>query len=339
MNLKGQRTQNNNLIGQKFGRLTVIKQEGNVNNRKLWKCICVCNKEYLVPTNRLTTGITQSCGCLKEEVCKEKGNLLLSFAIKYEPKIASARRIWKRYLNLDNKCDISFDDFNYLIQQNCNYCGVEPSMEFNTYDKNYRQSSYTRGLEEGTIFYNSLDRIDSSKFHTIDNVVSCCSTCNMAKSNYSLNDFLSWTNNLKIQQKPNYKILNLPTNNYLFKTINSIYKERYNDGNLTNQEFYSISQNNCFYCNCGLSNKFNKYQFDKRSSAKAIMEGTFYYNGLDRLYSKDYSTGKSVRINHDFNSCVSCCQRCNWSKSDSSVEDFHNWITRIQNFQKSKNII
>lgn len=53
-----------NLIGQTFGRLTVIekltdRKHGNV----VWRCQCSCGNIKDVPTNYLTNGHTTSCGC------------------------------------------------------------------------------------------------------------------------------------------------------------------------------------------------------------------------------------------------------------------------------------
>ena len=57
------------LIGQKFGHLTVIKKIGTRDNRQIWECECDCiNHTHLqVSTNALTTGNTQSCGCQKSK--------------------------------------------------------------------------------------------------------------------------------------------------------------------------------------------------------------------------------------------------------------------------------
>lgn len=56
------------LTGQKFGRLTAIK-EGPRNNagRTTWICKCDCGNEKIVLTTQLTSGNTQSCGCLQKE--------------------------------------------------------------------------------------------------------------------------------------------------------------------------------------------------------------------------------------------------------------------------------
>lgn len=52
-----------NLIGQKFGMLTPYEY---VIGSK-WKCHCDCGNEVIVPTAKLTSGHTKSCGCLKRK--------------------------------------------------------------------------------------------------------------------------------------------------------------------------------------------------------------------------------------------------------------------------------
>lgn len=54
-----------NLVGQKFGYLTVIKDSTKrKNNRIIWECLCDCGNITYVTTNDLTQGNTKSCGCL-----------------------------------------------------------------------------------------------------------------------------------------------------------------------------------------------------------------------------------------------------------------------------------
>lgn len=54
-----------NLVGQHFGKLTVIKRVGTKHRKALWLCHCECGNEKTVTTDQLTTGQTKSCGCLK----------------------------------------------------------------------------------------------------------------------------------------------------------------------------------------------------------------------------------------------------------------------------------
>ena len=59
------------LTGQRFGRLSVIKRDTTKKKRVWWVCSCDCGEEKSVPSTRLKNGQTQSCGCLKEEYKKE----------------------------------------------------------------------------------------------------------------------------------------------------------------------------------------------------------------------------------------------------------------------------
>lgn len=58
----------NKYVGQRFGRLIVIKNTGKRTSKvPIWLCKCDCGNYKEVPTNLLTSGHTQSCGCLKLE--------------------------------------------------------------------------------------------------------------------------------------------------------------------------------------------------------------------------------------------------------------------------------
>lgn len=57
------------LTGQRFGRLTVIEFAGVKNKRySYWKCRCDCGSVVTVYTYSLTSGKSQSCGCLHNEI-------------------------------------------------------------------------------------------------------------------------------------------------------------------------------------------------------------------------------------------------------------------------------
>lgn len=59
-----------NLIGQKFGKLTVLQETSKRDNSGniIWKCRCDCGNQIEVRTNSLTTGNTQSCGCINYSI-------------------------------------------------------------------------------------------------------------------------------------------------------------------------------------------------------------------------------------------------------------------------------
>lgn len=54
--------------GKRFGRLKVIKEAGKTKGGQIkWQCICDCGNETCVATDKLNSGHTKSCGCLREE--------------------------------------------------------------------------------------------------------------------------------------------------------------------------------------------------------------------------------------------------------------------------------
>lgn len=62
------------LIGQKFGRLTVLERaENSKSGQIMWKCICSCPDKTVcvVSGGHLKNGHTNSCGCLQKERASE----------------------------------------------------------------------------------------------------------------------------------------------------------------------------------------------------------------------------------------------------------------------------
>lgn len=55
------------LLNQRFGRLLVVEQAPSRRGNSAWKCRCNCGSIVVVAGNKLTSGWTQSCGCLKTE--------------------------------------------------------------------------------------------------------------------------------------------------------------------------------------------------------------------------------------------------------------------------------
>lgn len=62
------------LIGQKFGRLKVVKRVENAKaGQSQWLCKCDCGNEIIVKGVSLKCGNTTSCGCYKHECDVNKG--------------------------------------------------------------------------------------------------------------------------------------------------------------------------------------------------------------------------------------------------------------------------
>ena len=179
-----------NLIGQQFGRLTVTSLLGRKSTYRLWGCSCVCGELTEATTNQLRMGHVKSCGCLVVEQCRSlrKQNL--------KPPGASAFNwlldVYRRSAQERNyEFSISEADFRRLTSLDCSYCGSPPS----------RLKKVKSG--NGHYVYNGLDRVDNSKGYTLDNVVTCCKTCNRAKDQMSVSEFQAWV--LRVCSRINIK--------------------------------------------------------------------------------------------------------------------------------------
>ena len=63
-----------NLVGQKFGKLTVLERvENNFYGHVCYKCKCDCGGEVVVDASNLRQGTTNSCGCIKS-----KGEMIIN---------------------------------------------------------------------------------------------------------------------------------------------------------------------------------------------------------------------------------------------------------------------
>ena len=61
------------LVGKKYGRLTVIENLGlNKHRQYEWLCQCECGNYKIVITSHLKNGIVKSCGCLVKETLAKR---------------------------------------------------------------------------------------------------------------------------------------------------------------------------------------------------------------------------------------------------------------------------
>lgn len=185
-----------NLIGQKFGMLTVI--DGYHDEEKLqmlWLCKCDCgNEKTIIAIGAcLKNGSTKSCGCFRRKRLPYGENAFNRLYGTYR----------RRSLQKGLSFDLSKEEFRKITSQNCFYCGIEPKqVACKGYAKYY-----------GEYIYNGIDRIDSTKGYEKDNIVPCCGQCNVAKNNYSYDEFLEWVgriyNNFYVNQYEELKNLKL----------------------------------------------------------------------------------------------------------------------------------
>lgn len=75
-----------NLIGRKFGRLTILKADLESERRGTrWFCQCECGTVKSIPTCSLTAGHSKSCGCIVIERCIAMGKSKATHGIRITP--------------------------------------------------------------------------------------------------------------------------------------------------------------------------------------------------------------------------------------------------------------
>lgn len=95
------------LVGEKFGRLTVISQSGvDSLQKRRWFCQCECGGTANPTTGSLRSGNTKSCGCFFAEQRRKTKNR--THGMKKSPEWRAWNRIKQRCLNPTDK---AFKDY------------------------------------------------------------------------------------------------------------------------------------------------------------------------------------------------------------------------------------
>jgi len=149
------------------------KPEQN-RNRKMAIGICpACNKEHKGTYSNIKYG--KSCGCQRAEQARKNGRTRTTKqAFTNSKHNAYKQSAIKRNIYFE----LSPNDVEILITQDCSYCGAKPSLT---------DAKYFKGIPYPT---NSIDRIDSNKGYTKNNTQPCCVTCNIMKNSLSSQEFL-----------------------------------------------------------------------------------------------------------------------------------------------------
>lgn len=132
------------LRGQRFGRLTVIREsKERLNGGVAWLCRCDCGNEVIVRSNSLRRGATMSCGCYNKDVISTHGE--------------SHTRLHHAWSSLKDRC------INPKSKEYPNYGGrgIKVCDEWlNSYEA-FRDWSYENGfVEDVECGKCTIDRID-----------------------------------------------------------------------------------------------------------------------------------------------------------------------------------
>ena len=164
--------------GRRFGKLIVVSRDGSTAwNHVLWKCRCDCGREKSYPACQLRDGKAKSCGCL----------------FRFEEGVAAFNSTYATYVKRAKTLNLIFeitkDQFRIVSQKRCHYCGALPSNVM-------RRKHYN-----GAFTYNGMDRVNNDVGYVLTNVVPCCCQCNIAKCDYTREEFFEWINRVYAKQE------------------------------------------------------------------------------------------------------------------------------------------
>jgi len=137
------------LVGQRFGRLMVIREAGiNKRQNTMWECLCDCGNRKIIWSASLKNGDTKSCGCLKIETLKK---LLTIHGM-------DGTRFCNLFKGIKKRCNYSKDKNFYL------YGGRGIKCLWNSFEE-FRDDMYLSYQEHIKVFgekNTTIDRIDNN---------------------------------------------------------------------------------------------------------------------------------------------------------------------------------
>lgn len=194
-----------NIVGERFGRLTVVQHIGDYVfpcgvKTQVWKCKCDCGNEKIVKSRELKTGDTKSCGCLKKEI-----NKVIN---KKHGKTNS--RLYNTWSNMKSRC------YNTKKKEYSHYGGkgITVCDEWRDDFQAFYDWSMSHGYKDNL----TIDRIDNSKGYNPKN----CRWVTMKEqlNNYSKNHLVNYKGNQYTIHQLSQKI-NIPERTLRYRIVNN----------------------------------------------------------------------------------------------------------------------
>ena len=143
------------LVGQKFGRLTVIEDLGTKGRgEKYCRCLCDCGESVNIRQVSLIYGKTQSCGCLHNDLLAQRNKETASLnGDSVNPKYKRIHQIWT---GMKSRC-FSPNNTNYHLYGGR---GITVCDEWLIW-QNFRDWALNNGYQEDL----TIDRIDGNDIY------------------------------------------------------------------------------------------------------------------------------------------------------------------------------
>lgn len=163
------------LTNKVFNNWTVLHRHGNYRGCAVWKCRCKCGTEKDLRSFHLTRGYSKQCRkCAYRELGLKKKSHFKNNEANFQ--------FWNRYVlygatKRNIKVLISLEEANNMFQKQNGKCAITGlSLSFPEHRKDTNSNA-------------SLDRIDSNKDYTVDNVQWVHKDVNKMKNDFSLTRF------------------------------------------------------------------------------------------------------------------------------------------------------
>lgn len=173
-----------NLLGQKFGLLTIIEEKPPTpRGHSSWLCICDCGNEVVRTSTSMKRSQFSSCGCwhrkgIEHPLFKGVGEISMNWFNSVIRRSASGRKSrWAIERKLEIDIEFIWDLF-LKQERKCALSGV-----LLTFPKNNSKAEMKKSTA-------SLDRIDSSKGYVRDNVQWVHKDINKMKNVFSNDRFI-----------------------------------------------------------------------------------------------------------------------------------------------------
>ena len=176
------------MIGHKYGMLTIEKvfKNGRTkqgSNKWYLKAVCDCGKHHITHAHSVKAGRTTSCGCRRDQYQKNSGENHPNFTgykeIRGKTYSTIKRRANERGLNFNLPIE-----FLWELYEKQNYLCALSGIEITWFDKTMS------GYEGGKRCTVSVDRIDSNKGYTKNNVQLVHKEVNIMKNVFSQKHFI-----------------------------------------------------------------------------------------------------------------------------------------------------
>lgn len=162
-----------NVVGNKYGKLTVKEFVGRKNNSSWFRCECECGGETVTTSNNLVRGHTVSCGCVN----KEK---LLARSVTHG--LSHKHPLYTSWIGMKNRC--YYEKHNRF--EHYGGKGITVCDEWKDNFKAFYDWAILNGWEKGK----SIDRKENDKNYCPENCK--FSSIQEQNRNRTSNIFIEW---------------------------------------------------------------------------------------------------------------------------------------------------